>query len=84
MRYVKDALQKAVVNNVIDGELAELLIIDESKPGNIYFLPKIHKNVTPPPGRPICNTINTPTMNLSRWVEIQLQLLVKKLPSSPR
>ena len=81
MRDVKDAIQKAVVNNVIDDELAELLIIDESRPGNIYFLPKIHKNVTPPPGRPICNTINTLTMNLSRWVGIQLQSLVKKLPS---
>ena len=47
MRDVKDAIQKAIVNNVIDDELAELLIIDESKPRNIYFVPKIHKNVTP-------------------------------------
>ena len=37
--------------------------------------------MTSPPGRPICNTINTPTMNLSKWVDIQLQPLVKKLPS---
>ena len=37
--------------------------------------------MTPPPGRPICNTINTPTMNLSKWIDIQLQPLVKKLPS---
>ena len=77
VRDVKDAIQKALVNNAIDDELAELLIIDESKPGNIYFSPKIHKNVTPPLGRPICNTVNTPTMNLSRWVDIQLQPLVK-------
>ena len=45
------------------------------------FYQKFTKNITPPPGRPICNTINTPTMNLSKWVNIQLQPLVKKLPS---
>ena len=79
MRDVKNAVEKAALNNVIDDELAELLIVNDSKPGHIYFLPKIHKNITPPPGRPICNT---PAMNLSRWVDIQLQPLVKKLPSS--
>ena len=37
VRDVNDAIQKAVVNNVIDDELAELLIIYESKSGNLYF-----------------------------------------------
>ena len=60
--------------------MSDLLIIDDPKPGNIYFLPKIHKNVSLP-GRPICDTINTPTINFSKWVDIQLQPSVKKLPS---
>ena len=77
MRDVKNAVEKAALNNIIDDELAELLIVDDSKPGNIYFLPKIHKNITPPPGRPICNTINTPTLNLSGLVDIQQLPLVK-------
>ena len=81
MRDVKNTVEKAALNNVIDDESAELFIVDDSKPGNIYCLPKIYKNVTPPPGRPICNTINTPKMNLSRWVNIQLQPLIKNLPS---
>ena len=81
VKQVRDGIQKAVLNNVIDDELAKMLVVDDAKPGNIYFSPKIHKNMTPPPGRPICNTINTPTMNLSKWVDIQLQPLVKKLPS---
>ena len=81
VRNVRNAVQNAVINNVIDDDLSDLLIINDPKPGNIYFLPKIHKNVSPPPGRPICNTINTPTMNLSKWVDIQLQPLIKKLPS---
>ena len=78
---VSKAIEKAAANKVIDDELAELLIVDSPKPGNIYFLPKIHKDTRPPPGRSICNKINSPTMNLSKWVDMQLQPLVKKLPS---
>ena len=81
VRNVRNAVQNAVINNVIDDDLSDLLIIDDAKPGNIYFLPKMHKNLSQPPGRQICNTINTPIMNLSKWVDIQLQPLVKKLPS---
>ena len=74
------------VNKVIDDELAELLIVDSPKPGNMYFLPKIHKDTRPPPGRPICNTINSPIMNLSKWVDMYIYVymlhpLVIKLPS---
>ena len=81
VREVQQAVDLAFSNNVIDESMAEMLVINDAKPGNIYFLPKIHKNINPPPGRPICNTINTPTMNLSKWVDLQLQPFVKKLKS---
>ena len=81
VRDVAEAVGKAAIKKVIDDDLADLLLVDSPKAGNIYFLPKIHKEIQPPPGRPICNTINTPTMNLSKWVDIQLQPLVKKQPS---
>ena len=81
VRDVAEAVGKAAINKVIDDELADLLLVDSPKAGNIYFLPKIHKEIQPPPGRPICNTNNTPTMNLSKWVDMQLQPLVKKQPS---
>ena len=81
VRDVSKAIEKGTASTVIDDELAEPLIVDSPKPGNIYFLPKIHKDTRPPPGRPICNTINSPAMNLSKWVDMQHQPLVKKLPS---
>ena len=81
VREVQQAVDLAFSNNVIDESMAEMLVINDAKPGNIYFLPKIHQNINPPPGRPICNTINTPTMNLSKWVDLQLQPFVKKLKS---
>ena len=37
MRDVNNAVEKAVPNNVIDDELAKLLIVHDSEPGNIYF-----------------------------------------------
>ena len=70
VRDVAEAVGKAAINKVIDDDLADLLLVDSPKAGNIYFLPKIHKEIQPPPGRPICNTINTPTMNLSKWVDM--------------
>ena len=78
VRDVAEAVGKAAINKFTDDDLAELLLVDSSKAGSIYFLPKIHKEIQPPPGGPICNTINTPTMNLSKWVDMQLQPLVKK------
>ena len=81
VREVQQAVDLAFSNNVVDESMAEMLVINDAKPGNICFLPKIHENINPPPGRPICNTINTPMMNLSKWVDLQLQPFVKKLKS---
>ena len=38
VRNVRNAVQNAVINNVIDDDLSDLLIIDDQKPGNIYFM----------------------------------------------
>ena len=48
-------------------------MVEKARPGNIYFVPKIHKPQRPPPARPIWNTINSATANISS--------LVRKLPS---
>ena len=53
MRDVGEAINKAAVIKVIDEELADLLFIDSPKSENIYCLPKIHSEISPPPGRPI-------------------------------
>ena len=78
---VKQAVQHALVTNVIDPDTANYLVVEKARPGNIYFVPKIHKPQRPPPARPICNTINSATANISKWVDDQLQPLVRKLPS---
>ena len=44
-----------------------------------YLLPKIHKPGTP--GRPIISGYNSPTANLSTYVDFYLKPIVKQLPS---
>ena len=78
---VKQAVQHALVTNVIDPDTANYLVVEKARPGNICFVPKIHKPQRPPPARPICNPINLATANISKWVDDQLQPLVQKLPS---
>ena len=53
----------------------------ESRTPKFYLLPKIHKKQRPPPGRPVVNTINSPTSNISKYVDHQLQPIVTQLPS---
>ena len=78
---VKEAVQEAHSKEVINTDTANYLKMENAQPGNIYFLPKIHKPQRPPPARPICNTIKSATTNISKWIDDQLQPLVENLPS---
>ena len=46
-----------------------------------HHLPKIHKSLTDPPGRPIISGINGPTEKLSKLIDYWLQNYVSVLPS---
>ena len=78
---VKVVVHEALTKGVINDDTANFLVVANARPANIYFLPRIHKPQRPPPARPICNMINSPTANISKWVDDQLQPLLKKLPS---
>ena len=82
-KKIDNAIQEAALLKVIDSDTAEGLKVKNSKPGNLYCLPKIHKKPgdPKPPPRPICNSRDTPTEKISQWVDDQLQPLVKELPS---
>ena len=60
---------------------AEYLILESPRTPNFYLLPKIHKNVIPPPGRPIVSANGCPSERISQFVDHFIQPLVKKLPS---
>ena len=54
---------------------------DKTNCHTFYHLPKIHKSLDNPPGRPIVSGIKGPTENLSKLVDHWLQPVVHNLPS---
>lgn len=47
----------------------------------MYYLPKVHKNATQPPGRPIVSGIDSVTSRVGRYIDFHLQPLVQSVPS---
>ena len=67
-----------------DGYISEstckYLSVDENtRAGRFYLLPKIHKRGCP--GRPVISGCNTPTEEISSFVDSQLKPLVPSIPS---
>ena len=61
----------------ISRKTADYLIIENPKTANFYLLPKIHKNIIPPPGRPIVLANSCPSERISQFVDHFIQPLVK-------
>ncbi|XP_054290772.1 uncharacterized protein LOC129005789 [Macrosteles quadrilineatus] len=72
--------QEAPRQNISTSTL-DLLINKEPKTPQFYILPKIHKNILPPPGRPIVASCNSITERISAYLDSHLQPVVKELPS---
>ena len=75
-----DALHKdgLIDDNTWKWALVEL---EKVKCHELYFLPKIHKSTTRPPGRPIVSGIQGPTEKLSKIVDHWLRDYVTHLDS---
>ena len=65
----------------ISRKTGDYLIIENPKTANFYLLPKIHKNVIPPPGRPIVSANSCPSERISQFVDHFIKPLVQELPS---
>ena len=64
------------MNQKIDHDLVETTV----KPAHFYTLPKIHKRLDNPPGRPIVSLNRCPTERISVYVDLHLKALVSSLP----
>ena len=76
---VNEAISQLAAENLIDEKTAKHLRPKDPRTPKFYMLPKVHKPNNP--GRPIIAAINSPTTNLSRYVDHHLQPLAEKLPS---
>jgi hypothetical protein len=63
--FVEDMFQ----NGEIDETVKKYLLKDTGRTARLYFLPKIHKGVKPPPGRPVVAANGAPTEKISQFVD---------------
>ena len=81
-KYTKNidvTLKRGAKNREIDSEIAEDLIVTYPSSGRFYILPKIHQEGNP--GRPIVSGNGSPTEMISKFVDHNIQDLIKLLPS---
>ena len=75
---IETVLDLMVKNDDITDKVKKRLCGEKPRTPEIYFLPKIHKKQTPPPGRPIVSANNCPTENISAFVDHFLNPMVKE------
>jgi len=78
---VTKVLLKMLTENSIDKKRHDFLLQKTPKAGKFYLLPKIHKNILPPPGRPIVSQIGSPTEKISGYLDFFIQPFLQKIPS---
>lgn len=74
-------LRGGLARGHIDEDTFNFLNISHPRIPTFYALPKMHKNILPPPGRPIVSGRESLTENASRFVDSVLLPHVTALPS---
>uniref|UniRef100_A0A803JIS1 Reverse transcriptase domain-containing protein n=1 Tax=Xenopus tropicalis TaxID=8364 RepID=A0A803JIS1_XENTR len=75
-------LNAAVMEGVITDEIYQLILTQHPKVPKIYFLPKIHKSLDCPPGRPIVSNVSSLWQSPAIYVDMHLQEILPSLKPS--
>ena len=78
---IKDNINTHVATGALPLATAKHMITPNPRPGRFYLLPKIHKNLQHPPGRPIVASNNHPTEKLSEYVDQHLKEFIPNIAS---
>jgi hypothetical protein len=80
-REINNVIEEMYQSGEIDERVRQYLIEPTSKAARLYFLPKIHKGITPPPGRPVVSGNGCPTEKISSFVDYFLNPTAKMIKS---
>ena len=78
---VSDLVNKMLDQNEISQNTAKYLLSNFDRTAQFYMLPKIHKSLQNPPGRPITSGNDCPTEKISQLIDLILQPYVPKIKS---
>ena len=78
---VRRVIDSMFHNNEITGDTYRYLLTDNKRTAEFYMLPKIHKSLVNPPGRPIISGNDCPTEKISHLLDIILQPFVPQIKS---
>ena len=70
-------LENIIKRGEITERVARFLVTKEPRTAQLYLLPKVHKNVTPVPGRQIVSANESPTERVSAFVDNFLAAIVR-------
>ena len=73
---VKEIVTKMVKNKEITEDVGAFLVQESPRTSQFYLLPKIHKKLDNPPGRPIVSANDCPTERISQFVDFFQQPLL--------
>ncbi|CAJ0963758.1 unnamed protein product [Ranitomeya imitator] len=76
-----DILEEAFIDGLITKDLRDGLVPDAPRTPCLYLLPKVHKNLTCPTGRPIVSGNGGLTENVGKMLDFYLKPIVETLPS---
>ncbi|XP_063290882.1 zinc finger protein 850-like [Pelobates fuscus] len=78
---LRDLIELAFLNGAIDKKERSFFLSTQGEILIFYYLPKVHKSLTNPPGRPIISGLSSLISPISKWVDFHLQRYVPHLPS---
>jgi hypothetical protein len=80
-RRINSTIEKHVYTGAIPKKTANILPTPKAQPAKFYLLPKVHKNINNPPGRPIMAGNSNPTERISEYVDYHLKPHLNQIPS---
>ena len=78
---IQETVKKFADKGLLDARIVSKIIPNPYRPAKFYILPKIHKSLNNPPGRPIMSANGHPTELLSQYIDIHLKQHVPGIPS---
>ena len=79
MQVIKSVLRRMKNRGGVSDETLDYFLVNNSKLGRFYLLPKIHKRLQNVPGRPVISKLSYYTENISSFLDFHLKPLAQKV-----